>query len=130
MTIKHTATASNGQTFKRGSANRTYTHVVIARRCKTHAVAQATSKYAQEQDARNYAYYLGEGHAAVANYSTAEAYVAAKMADRLAKIEAADFNLFSDGGWAGRLDLAQKNASSLRARPYYAEVLILPAVIA
>lgn len=62
---------------------------------------------------------------------TAEAYAEAQIAASVAKVEAqkADghFDRFGDGGWASRLDLAQKNAGQLAAKPYYEEVRILEA---
>ena len=50
----------------------------------------------------------------------------------VAKLEAqkADghFDRFQDGGWASRLDLAQKVAGTAQAKAYYDEVMVLEAV--
>jgi hypothetical protein len=64
--------------------------------------------------------------------TTPEAFAAAQMTKRLEKLEAqkADghFERFQDGGWASRLDLAQKVAGTAQAKPYYEEVMVLEAI--
>lgn len=64
--------------------------------------------------------------------TTVEEYTAARLADRIAAVEAqkADgyFDRFQDAGWASRLDLAQKNAASHAAKAWWAEAKVLEAV--
>lgn len=53
-----------------------------------------------------------------------DAYIKHKRAERVARVEATDFNEFHNAGWCGRLDLAQKLAGSIHG----VDVTILPAV--
>jgi hypothetical protein len=47
----------------------------------------------------------------VATHGTVEAYVAAKLAERAARIEATDWSIWHNVGWCGRIDLARKLAA-------------------
>lgn len=55
--IKHTATGPNGETFKRVSTSRTYSHCVIGRRSYEVAMARATSAQAQRNDGSDWDYF-------------------------------------------------------------------------
>lgn len=56
------------------------------------------------------------------NGVTREQWIAARLAERVAVVEATDFTVWHNAGWCGRLDLAQKLAAK------YNDVAILPAV--
>jgi hypothetical protein len=120
---KHYATAPNGQVFHRSSQNRVYTHVVIGRRCKDNAMTVAKGASWAAADGRNWDY---------SNDKVAEGrdnYIERKRAERIVKVSETDFTKWSVLGWASRPDLAEKNASSHRAKSYWAEVQILEAKI-
>jgi hypothetical protein len=63
--------------------------------------------------------------------TTVEDYQRAQALNRLGEVEgrraAGYYTKFQDYGWSGRLDLAQKNAASAQAKPFWAEVVILEA---
>jgi len=156
---KHTATAPNGQTFKRTSQSRVYSHVVLGRRCRDEAMRRANAPDARVQDGRNWDYYarnaagkatysayvlsgspefvakmkardIESGKEFLAKHPDRAAYIAQQHAERLANVEDTNFDLWHDLGWASRTDLAQKNASSHASKPYWAEAIIVEAVIA
>lgn len=54
---------------------------------------------------------IAEAKAFIAKYPTKEAYVAARLAERVAAVEAKDFTIWHNLGWCGRHDLAVKLAS-------------------
>jgi len=154
----HTATAPNGQTFKRTSQNRVYSHVALGRRSKEEALRRANSKTQQVQDGENWDYHntcatgratysayvlsgspefvaklkardIAEGTAWIAKNPDRAAYITQQHAERLANVEGTNFDLWHDLGWASRLDLAQKNAATHKNRSaYWAECIIVEAV--
>lgn len=151
---KHIHTAEfNGQTFKRTSQTRRYTHVVVARLSYAHALAAATSSYSRKSDADTYKYYrsiidgtyaplkdwhptlqediLKRAREHLAGYESLEQYTADRRAAAIASVEKAKaegkFDSFGAVGWASRPDLAQKVANQYGGKPYWEEVRILPA---
>ena len=153
----HTATAPNGQTFKRTSQNRVYSHIALGRRCKVEALRRANSKEAQVSDGRNWDYYnncatgkatysayvlsgspefvakikardIESGKEFLAKHPDRAAYIAQQHAERVANVEDTNFDLWLDLGWASRTDLALKNAASHASKPYWAETIIVEAV--
>jgi len=155
---KHTATAPNGQIFKRTSQNRVYSHVVLGRRSEENAFLSANSKFNRDHDGNSWDWRVktSEGQGVYAKYASEaedhwgrkrheenleearqflaanpdrKAYQDRKQADRVADVEKTDFTKWFDLGWASRIDLAQKNASTYAGKPSYAEVIIVEAVI-
>ena len=142
---KHTATAPDGTVFKRTSESRVYTHMVAGQLCPKHAMAVATHASNEEQDVRNWRY-MNEKVTGVRSWYDFEseesrqrdrdqvamgqlAYLAEKLAERIARVEAQDFTKWFDLGWASRFDLACKNADSHRGRASWKRIEILEAVI-
>jgi hypothetical protein len=143
---RHYAKAPNGQVFHRTSQSRVYSHVVLGLRSKETALRFANSQSAKDQDARNWDYANSKvtGQRDWYNWESEENrqrdrsrvaegrdnYINRKCAERIVAINAVDFAKWHDLGWASRLDLAQKNASSHAAKDHWAEVIIVEAVIA
>lgn len=161
---RHTATGPNGETFTRGSKTRRYSHVVIGRLSHDHAVAAAKSPLSQDNDRENFAHWSGladgssrflvrgswerddvlyaervaremrEAVDRLNGATTAEAYAADRLRQRLAAVEArkaaGEYDLFRDLSWASRRDLADKAAGSARNGTLYADVRVVPAFIA
>ncbi len=159
-----TATATNGQTFKRTSESRTYTHMVVWMPSfeaeMVRAVATAADAKWLKQTAKDYAYYaqtiaIGAGGtrhstyangapcswevkqddvdravAAIAGATSVDEYIAAQQARLIDTVRAHSRNgryrSWTDMGWCGRPDLAQKLAGQVRRRP--GQVRILEAV--
>jgi hypothetical protein len=131
--------------FHRSSQNRVYTHVVIGRRCKDNAMTVAKGASWAAADGRNWDYsndkvlgrktwyaFESEQSREADRARVAEGrdnYIERKRAERIVKVSETDFTKWSVLGWASRPDLAEKNASSHRAKSYWAEVQILEAKI-
>lgn len=142
---KHTYTATYaGQTFTRKS-DRIYTHVVIATPSLASAIAHRHEEVNSNTFARNYAYFCREADKATRKYDHTPAeiekfqkiaaqpfaeYRAARLAEWLGAIETERqkgfFEKYQVVGWAGRPDLAQKSAASAKAKPWNADVKIVP----
>lgn len=155
MANKHFIIDPAGVVHTRNSTSRTYSHAVIARRSYDSALASA-----EAYRCPNYEYYrsIADGtsrHLAPRSWQTAdqhaarlkaavataladlngaesaEAYVAAKRAEAVARVEAdeaaGEFDEWSVLGWAGRPDLADKLAASSRNRGCWADVTVLEA---
>lgn len=153
--IKHIATGPNGETFKRESASRRYTHCVIGRRSYDHAVRRAHGE--RSHHASNFRYYAacaagtytfpsfysdagklkaqqkGEAWIAEAGCANADEYADRELARQLAELEElkakGEFDRFFQIGWAGREDLAQKAASQAMTGGYFCETRYIPATI-
>lgn len=130
------------------STNRKYTHVVATRRSYEYA-----AKSAHEISpvwVSNYNFHVRESDPATATYmqsredavaycqrnideiagcSNSDEYVERKIAESIARVEAAReagaYDKFSATHWCGSRALAEKQASPLRSDPYYAEVVIV-----
>lgn len=100
------AATVNGKEFKRTSKGRTYTHAIVARSVVAHMLAQASSTGWTKTDRSNFQYYTQQGDARVAGL-TMDQYVAAKLAERVAAVEAdpCEWGVY---GWAGSEALAVK----------------------
>ena len=129
-----------GQTFKR-QTERTYTHLVVGRKNIEADIAVAKAQRATYL--KNHAFHCQEACEATRKYQhhtpeqlagmvadaamSADAYADREVADDLARIEAAralgSYDRYCDLGWAGRLDLAQKNAATRKA--FWMDVTIL-----
>jgi len=155
MANKHFIIDPAGVTHTRNSTSRTYSHAVIARRSYDSALASAEARRDPNYDyyraiadgtSRHlvaYSYRTAEQHAArlKAVVATAlahldgadsrEAYVAAKRAEAVARVEAdeaaGEFDGWAVLGWAGRPDLADKLAASSRNRGCWADVTVVEA---
>jgi len=142
MTTIHTVTDPNGTTHNRTSANRVYTHAVLVRESYEHAMEIAKQLY--EIDGDNWAYdvrkvrnndhYSWETPEQIERQKArAQAYTSRQEAmegaarERVTRVcekyKAGGFDTWSVLGWNGRLDLAQKAAST--AGPRFAEVKIV-----
>jgi hypothetical protein len=55
-------------------------------------------------------------------------YIAKKQAERVARVEAADYTVWHNAGWCGRLDLAHKLEAQMRGLRHTSTVMILEAV--
>jgi hypothetical protein len=155
---KHIATAPDGTIFKRTSQSRTYSHMVIGQRSEERAFLLAHSKRAQVRDGENWDYRQSEANGGgvygeyanhpagswqhnsyernlamakefIAANPDRQAYIDGQHAERVAAVEATNFNQWFDLGWASREDLAQKNASSHRNNAHWAKVLVVEAKI-
>lgn len=122
------------QVFKR-TTERTYTHVVVARRNPEHMIAVelshkdtsyldfyvnralGTGKIYEFESAERVAQDVARGQEIIAAGGK-EAYAAIKKEEYVAAIRESvakgSFNEFFLDGWCGRLDLAEKKAASLR----------------
>ena len=143
---KFIATDRNGKVHRRTSVNRTYTHMVVSRpkirEFEVHphdksnfwyhmAYLDGTSKWlyrkpweTDEQYQNRVKYDVELAKKALGNARTFEDHVEnmrARHAEWAASVKVDDF---SAEGWCGRLDLAQRLASSLAGSR--AEVVILP----
>ena len=144
---KYTVTF-NGQTFTRKS-ERTYTHLVLATSNLEHAISSVHERANSNTFLRDYQYYCREADETTRKYSHSEKEtalfkeIAAKaleqhrqdvIAKDLATIEAhrlaGDFEKFNVVGWCGREDLAEKSASSARAKPWNDKVIVVPVTAA
>lgn len=140
----HTAILPDGRVAKRTSLNRVYPYCVAVRDSYEYALMAA--KQWLKVDADNYGYYLRELDPATRRYSQSEkqlaefadevagcpganAYCAKLIAKRVAAVEKAKaegrYERWGVLGWNGRLDLAQKLCDSARAKPFYAETVIV-----
>lgn len=147
------ATDANGTVHKRVSQDRTYTHTVVFQRSKEQAIRNAHEgvkqdrknvQYIAGQAAMTVDAYIADGKSRYPSLSDdgywanqhaghvaraakfrgdVEAEVQARLADALAKIEAADWSVWYNAGWCGRYDLALKLAAK------YTVAAILPAVV-
>jgi hypothetical protein len=154
---KHTATDRNGTVHTRNSAGRVYTHCVVARRSYENALKNASAKawaysgfdyWRAEADGcgkyqNQKAWETVEQHASrvAKEMKVAKEYLAGAtneaelktivIARQVAGVEANKANGYYDNlvclGWNGSRSLAEKLASSNRAKGYYAEVMILEA---
>ena len=144
----------NEQVFKR-TTERTYTHVVIARRNPEHVRKMACIP----NNKNNLKFYTerAQGTGTIYSWETPEsiardvakgneilamgidAYIDWEIAQSLAKIDESiakgNFDAYFEDGWCGRLDLAQKKAASLRNTNYkgvaaYQDIEILEVAIA
>ena len=142
MANKHFIIDPAGVVHTRTSASRTYSHAVIGRRSYDRALASAkayrnpnyeyyrsiadgTSRHlvaysweTAEEHAARYAKARAEAVEELDGAESAEAYIAAERAKRVASVEAkkaaGKFGEWSVLGWAGRPDLADKLAASSR----------------
>lgn len=143
---KFMATDRNGKVHRRKSVNRTYTHMVVSRpKIREFAVhahdrdnfwyhmafLDGTSKWlerkpweSQEQHRIRCDYEVQRSLDALGDARTFEAHVENMRARHEAWAASVKVDDFSAEGWCGRLDLAQKLASSLSGSR--AEVVILP----
>lgn len=143
---KFIATDRNGKVHRRNSVNRTYTHMVVSRpmirefAIHTHdrdnfwyhmAFLDGTSKWLErkpwetdEQYQTRAKYEVERSERALDGARTFEDHVKNMRARHEAWAASVRFDDFSAEGWCGRLDLAQKLASSLSGSR--AEVVILP----
>jgi hypothetical protein len=145
----------NGRTFKRTSANRTYTHAILALRNITRACDEAHAWTAAEQQLaeENYQFHCDQADGSwwpkngwVFRESDAndvavrdegrqiaaaglEAYIASIKADKLARFD----RVLAQGGfqwhviaWAGSQRLADAQVRSNSRRSYYANVRAFP----
>lgn len=162
-TTKHIAIAPDGTTFKRTSKSKVYTHLTLGQRSEDHAWLVANSKVSQEQDGKNWDFYLqqaegrwtcssyerntynspghdewvakskardvSKGQEFLAENPTREGFIAKRLADRLAAVQATDFTEWHDLGWSSRQDLGERNAASHRNKPYWAKVILVEATI-
>lgn len=140
MTTHYIATY-DGCTFKRSTANRTYTQMVIVRndiaQCRIEMEKAARNTFARDFDwytqmARGYWVYNGkntpfsaeeiaEGKALVAG--GVEKYVESRLADfdatmrKIPNKSSDGKSYYSDAGWCGRYDLAHKLAARYTGGP-------------
>lgn len=126
----YTAIDPNGAVHTRKS-DRIYTHTVVARWSKERALQRAKSSASITQDGKNWDYETAIANgtkvtwvnfpeqqaehkarciASLAGRSR-DQYVADHLAKRIADVEAADYVVFRNIGWCGRLDLAHKLAA-------------------
>lgn len=147
----HTATAPDGSTFRRTSQSRVYSHMVTGRSNERAHFADADA--IRDQDRRNFDYYVEVAagthphvqpekwrpqeqcdadiakHRAKIEGLDRDSYAAKKREERLAahaaNVAAGMFTKWRDLGWASRLDLARKAAST--AARHYVDVRILEA---
>ena len=144
--IIYTAVDPNGTEHRRTTADRVYTHTVVARHSYEFDIANL------DADARQwdtYAYHLRESDPATANGGTSPEKLARHKAaiqgctseadyleklrrEKRAGIEANKAKGFYDAygnyGWAGRPDLAQTSAARLRKGGRLVDVTILDAI--
>lgn len=155
--IRYTATDPNGFTHTRTSQSRTYSHTVVFQASKDVAVKRAHERLKSDRsncewhariastpveeyvdsEMAKWSHmtreYVIEGHAE--HVATVAAFrggsingeAAAMLADRLAKIEATDWDIWHNAGWCGRYDLALKLAAGIKNAT---SVTILPATAA
>lgn len=136
----YTATAPNGDIFKRTTENRTYTHAVIGRRIFERELATANDAKQRQQDGENWDYFMACAAGAHAHASSpyttdreraewatfAEAnpdragYIQKKHDGRVARVKAdlaaSAFEVWHCLTWCGRADLAQKQINSLQGK--------------
>lgn len=136
MARKHTYSIEvDGQTFTR-TTERTYTHLVVAKRSQSHALAVATSQARKDADRRNWEFYTNNSmvdHARRVAFEgidmTCEEYVQHATEQAVLAIEADAARGYYDTweviGWCGRHDLARKLANSTDNNPHYQDVRVL-----
>lgn len=154
----HTAVLPNGKTETRTSASgRHYTHAVATRDSYEKTLAAAKSPDHAKHDTSNWnhakncasveagarypdprysftvsASMKAEGEATLAAHPTAASYVAAKQAERVAKVEerkaAGGFEAWGVMCWNSREDLSRKEAATALANAYrcLAEAIVIP----
>ena len=151
--MKNTLTAIDpaGVKHKR-TTERTYTHVVVARLCRKHAMDVAQTKWAHfdsnfwhhqafidgtskwlersswetdESHARRVKSDVERAKEANRGCSTPDALWEIVKAEQVAAANAADYSKWHVLGWCGRLDLAERLARGA-ANGRWAEVVILP----
>lgn len=148
----YTAIDPKGVAHKRSTDRRTYTHTVVALPSYDHYLQAARSPDWAKQDRRNFEYETliatgrdpyPYGHiekqaereatakAIVAAHATAEDYVAAEQAKRIAHVEAQKakgvFDTYVNQGWCGRPDLAAKLQANCQQGGRYVRAAILEA---
>lgn len=146
----HTVTLPDGQTAKRVSQFRVYTHVVVGRRRLAFDLARAHAAGHQKQDRKEFlhqhqraaglpgdyfvsryddlnAKWLEEAKLFVAEHTNVEVYVAARLAERLAQVEAdrvaGKYEAWHALTWASRLDLAHRARGAAEWQAYETDVL-------
>lgn len=157
MTKTHyIATDANGTVHKRSTDRRAYSHTVVVKKSKEGAIERAKQTAVWErknlqqmadQTAAGVEAYVADGlrrhpilgreyfeksFTETANRVAAfrggvDGEVAALLAQRLAAIEATDWNVWFNAGWCGRSDLAEKLSAQHRTSDYSA-VMVLDAV--
>ena len=154
----YTAVSPDGQTHKRTTADRTYTHTVVARwNYDEHLRRAGDASIHADNDKSNYNYYVRELDPATRKWTHSESelagftaniegianeadYLEAQIVKRIAKIEAdkaaGEFDKYRNMGWCGRRDLAQKLLHDTIGKTgihgggnYYVDAVILDAAL-
>jgi hypothetical protein len=148
MATKYIARLDGKIVGKRKTENRTYTHAIVTQRNEVAARQFAYGYVATKSDRSNFDYYCAEAVKPRHEWRTGET-LAAYMADCQAKV-AGGFDAYVERvrrleierfeqalkkgafepqavSWAGRPDLAQKEAA--KRNSYYAKVWIVPAEV-
>jgi len=127
---KHTA-EFRGETFTRNSKTKLYTHMVVCRWSYEADYKKANQEYSYDRS--NYRAMVERGDIEVKGL-TEEEYVNQQIYKRVSKVEADEaqgcYDSLRDGGWSGRLDLAEKNAAKYRNNPMYCDVHIVEVKVA
>lgn len=127
---KHTA-EFRGETFTRNSKTKLYTHMVVCRWSYEADYKKANQEHGYDRP--NYQYYVKNNDPRVAGL-TEDEFVNQEIYKRVSKIDADEamgcYETLRDGGWSGRLDLAEKNAAKYRNNPMYCDVHIVEVKVA
>jgi hypothetical protein len=133
---KHTA-EFRGKTFTRNSKTKLYTHMVVCRWSYEAEYKKANQEHSYDRE--NYRYYVKNGLKVDSRGNqveglTEDEYVNQMIYKRVSDIESMKekgcYDSFRDGGWSGRLDLAEKNAAKYRNNPMYCDVHIVEVKVA
>lgn len=117
-----------GATHTRTS-ERAYTHTVLVRYSREHAMQEAEATYAYDKS--NWEYYQREPSDSVygkmAVGKTLDEYLAAVRADRIQRVDETDYTKWDNAGWCGSLELAKKLQAAERNNRWISETIILEA---
>lgn len=121
----------NGVTHTR-STKRRYTHTVLVRYDREHAMQQAEASYVYDKESWDYYRKRVAGGSTVEDWvavanKTLDEYKAERRAERIQRVDEHDYTQWLDAGWCGSLELANKLAGSERNHLHIKDVIIMEA---